>query len=275
MEGPPAADKTHEAHPSRLWAAFKALIRARITAGVITVLPILITIWVIRLIFVWMRDASRWAVLAVLESEWFQKYVWKLELAGGERLDLQAFLAQYPYLDWGIAIFSVLLTIFLLYAIGLFATNIFGRRVLELLDTIVDRVPLIKTVYRGLKQILASLGSDQMQSFRRVVLVPFPQEKMRCVAFVTNTFKDSVTGEELCTVFISTTPNPTTGYLQILKRSDIVELNWTVEEAIRTVMSGGILKPEFLTMVSNKDLPPNVPTGVGPGSPPPPSDKDQ
>lgn len=85
------------------------------------------------------------------------------------------------------------------------------------------RVPLVKTVYHALKQIFSSFAGDQTQNFQRVALVPFPQDRMRSVGFVTNVFKDSVTGEELCTVFIATTPNPTTGYLQIVRRCEITE----------------------------------------------------
>lgn len=262
-------DESTRQRPSRLGATIRRLVRARITAGIITVLPILITIWVIRLIFAWMRDASQWAVLGVLDSEWFQHYIWKLERLPGEKLKIQDFLQDHPYLDWGIALFSVLLTIILLYVIGLFATNIFGRRILDLLDSFVERVPLIKTVYRGLKQILASFSGDQTDSFRRAALVPFPNDKLRCVGFITNVFKDSITGEELCAVFIATTPNPTTGYLQIVRRKDITELNWSVEDAIRCVMSGGILKPDFLTLVPNRDLPPGLPNNIGPQVVPP------
>jgi len=105
-----------------------------------------------------------------------------------------------------------------------------------------------------MKQILVSFSGDQTQNFHRVALIPFPQDRMRSVGFVTNVFTDSVTGEELCMVFIATTPNPTTGYLQIVRRSEITELDWSVEEAIRTVMSAGILKPDFLTMVPNEAL---------------------
>ena len=255
MHAPPPDDKPSTRRPSRITATLKALVRTRVTAGLIVVLPIYVTFVVVKFLFGAMRDASQWVVLALLESKWFHKYVWQLELAEGEELDLPTLLGQYPALDWGIAIFSVLLTIFLLYAIGVFAANMVGRRVLDLLDRVVERVPLVKTVYRGLKQILTSFSGDATQNFQRVALIPFPQDRMRCVGFITNIFKDSLTGEELCSVFISTTPNPTTGYLQILKRSDITELDWTVEEAIRTIMSGGILKPDFLTILPNKELP--------------------
>lgn len=264
MRAPPMSSAVPARHRSRVLATLRALVRTRVTTGLIVVLPIYVTWLVAKFVFGVMRDASQWVVLALLESAWFQTYVLRVASAPTEKIDIQQFLAAHPYLDWGIAISSVLLTIFLLYVIGLFAANIVGHRLLELLDRIVARVPLVKTVYRSLKQIMSSFAGDQTQSFRRVALVPFPDSSMRAVGFVTNTFRDSVTGEELCSVFIATTPNPTTGYLQVLKRNDITELNWTVEDAIRMVMSGGILAPPFLTLVQNKNLPRHVPAGVGP-----------
>jgi uncharacterized membrane protein len=96
---------------------------------------------------------------------------------------------------------------------------------------------------------LSTFAGEQSQEFQRAALVPFPQEKMRCVGFITAIFHDSTTGEELASVFIPTTPNPTTGYLQILKRKDLVELDWSVEDAVRMIMSGGILRPDFVTMI--------------------------
>jgi uncharacterized membrane protein len=123
----------------------------------------------------------------------------------------------------------------------------------------------VKTVYHAMKQILSSFAGDQTQNFQRVALIPFPQDRMRSIGFVTNVFRDSITGEELCCVFIATTPNPTTGYLQIVRRSEITELDWSVEDAIRTVMSGGILKPDFLTIVPNQALRAGIHHRDGPG----------
>jgi len=246
MPEPESAGKT-KPHRSRIGATLKALVRTRVMAGVLVVLPIYVTIFLIKLVFGVMRDSSQWVVLALLETEWVQEHVWKTKLPQDKPLD--EFLAEYPMLDWGIAIFSVLLTILILYAIGVLTANIFGRRVVDMFERFVARVPMVKTVYRSSKQILATLAGGQTQNFQRVALVPFPHEKMRCVGFVTSTFNDSHTGEELATVFIPTTPNPTTGYLQILKRKDLVELDWSVEEAVQTIMSGGILRPDFLTIV--------------------------
>jgi len=241
--------------PSRLWAALRALVRTRITPGLIVVLPILITLWILRIVFSWLRDASLWGVVALLDSDWFSRTIWRYESQDGQDLNLYAFLKSHPVLDWGIDIFCVLLTFFLLYVIGLFAANIFGRRALDMFDHFMERVPVIKTVYRATKQMLSTFSGDQTSNYQRVAVVPFPTDKLRAIGFVTNVFADSVTGEELCTIFIPTTPNPTSGFLQIFRRGEITEVDWSVEDAFRTIMSAGILKPDYLTIVPNKDLP--------------------
>jgi len=233
---------------SRVAATLKALVRARITAGLLVVLPIWVTVLLVRFVFGAMRDASLWAVLGALENTWFQEHVFKIATPN-ETLEVEQLLRDHPYLDWGLAVFSVLLTILLLYAIGLFAANFFGRRIIGWLETLVDKVPLVKTVYRSCKQILNTLAGGQAQSFQRVALVPFPNELTRSVGFITNNLTDAVTGDELCSIFIPTTPNPTTGFVFVLKRADIIEVNWSVEEAIKVIMSGGLLSPDYVTMV--------------------------
>ena len=268
MSEQPAQKPTSKPRRSPIWATLKRLVRARVTAGVITILPILITFWLVRAIFRMMRDASQWVVLAILDSAQGEAILERIldESAQESLLDpnrdgdgftslAEAFdalgVAMLPQsVQWGIPIFSVLLTIFVLYTIGLFTANIIGKRFIYLTERLVERMPLVKTVYGATKQIVRTLGGDQTRKFQRVALIPFPQARMRCVGFITAMFKDSVSGEELCTVFIPTTPNPTTGYLQVLKRSDLIELDWSVEEAVQTIMSGGILRPKFLTIVT-------------------------
>lgn len=230
--------------------ALRALIRTRITAGLLIVLPVYVTYLLVSFVFTLLRDTSQWVVVACLESDAFQR-IYNIfgENAPDEPIGVDALLAQYPWLKWGIAVFSVFLTIALLYAVGVITANVIGRRLVIFFESLLDRVPLVKTVYRASKQLLESVAaSGDNAAFQRVALIPFPQEKMRCVGFVTSTFFDSESGDELATVFIPTTPNPTTGYLQILKRKELVELDWTVEEAIRTIMSAGILRPDYLTI---------------------------
>ena len=300
MPEPESAGKT-KPHRSRIGATLKVLIRTRVMAGLLVVLPIYVTIFLIKFVFGVMRDSSLWVVEAYLRSSLGELLLerWRVSVTAPEGPKLvsvatalanleerlgrvansEEFLKILPErIEWGIAILSVLLTITILYAVGLFTANIFGRRLVEMFERFVARVPMVKTVYRSSKQILATLAGGQTQNFQRVALVPFPHEKMRCVGFVTSTFNDSHTGEELATVFIPTTPNPTTGYLQILRRKDLVELDWSVEEAVQTIMSGGILRPDFLTIVPQKgraELPPEIQAKIPefpgdiPQSPPP------
>lgn len=294
---------------SRVAATLKALLRTRIMAGLLVVLPIYVTIWLLRVVFRLMRDSSLWVVEAYLRSSFGEGLLesWQVVKPAGydnwsdvnldfkgadikkipviEKLDFLEFRLGHPpemqdffdmlpeTVQWATAIVAVLLTIIILYAIGLFAANLLGRRVINTFESALDKVPLVKTVYRSTKQILSTFAGEQSQEFQRAALVPFPQEKMRSVGFITAIFNDSVTGEELAAVFIPTTPNPTTGYLQILKRKELVELDWSVEDAVSTIMSGGILRPDFLTIVPGARQAAELPEIKQPELAPPPEDQ--
>jgi len=234
---------------SRVLGTLRALIRTRITAGLLTVLPIVVTIWLVRVIFGWLRDASIWVVNYFLLSSWGRELL--AEWGVPEQALLERGLAALPLrLQWGVSIFSVLLTFFLLYLIGLFGANVIGRRMIYWLEQIVERLPFVKTIYRTLKQVLGLFGPEKKPGFQRVALVPFPNELTRSIAFITNTFRDSLSGEELCTCFIASTPNPTTGFVFVVRRKDVIEVDWPVEDAVKAVMSGGILTPPYVTMLT-------------------------
>lgn len=226
---------------SRVWATFKKLLRARVTSGLVVVLPIYITFLLVKFIFELMRDSSQWLVYWILRGEWlgFLPASWQPHFDPWPLSELQGQPVQ-----WGIAIFSVFLTIFILYVIGLLTANIFGRRVLDGMDRLVDRVPLAKTFYRASKQILQSFSGDQTQNFQRCCVTPFFSDKAKSIGFITNAFNDPNTGEELVIVFVPTTPNPTSGFFFIVRRKEITELNWTVEEGFKAIMSAGLIIPE-------------------------------
>ncbi len=243
----PKTSRTH----SRLLGTLKALVKTRISVGLITILPIVITVWLVWVVFGWLRDASLWIVNLFLLSSAGLRTLESWGITPGQ-LTADGLKALPPTLQWGVSILCLLLTFMLLYIIGLFATNVIGRRGLELVDQVAARVPFVKTVYGALKQIMAIFGTEQKQGFQRVALVPFPNELTRSVAFITNTLKDGQTGEELCMAFIATTPNPTTGFVFVVRRSDITELDWSVEDAVKVVMSGGILSPGFVTMLTGQ-----------------------
>lgn len=245
---PAASEDPRKPHHSRLGATLRALIRARVTAGLLLVLPVWVSWLLVRFLFGVMRDASQWALMGVLENPWVQVNITKLAIKRGTTFDVDAFLRAYPYVDWGLAVVSVLLTIAFLYAVGVFTANFFGRRLIEWLESLVDRVPLIKTVYRGSKQVLATFASGEQQNFQRVAMFPFLAPGVYSIGFITSVFTEPNTGEEYVTIFYATTPNPTTGFVFVLRRSDVVELDWTIEDAVKAVMSGGILMPRTLSL---------------------------
>ncbi len=226
---------------------FRGLIRTRIVTGLVTVLPILITLWVVRVIFTSMRDASRWAVEAILLSGHGASLLGALGLA--DATSPSAMLEPIPaWLSWIISLASVGLTMLLLYLVGGLAANVMGRRLMDLIDTLVGRLPVVKSVYRASKQVLSALGGDKTQSYLGVALARFPTDSMRAIGFVTSRFKDATNGEELATIFIPSTPNPTTGFMEVVRQSELVDLDWSVEDTLATVMSGGSLRPGNVTM---------------------------
>lgn len=246
---------------SRVGSTLKALLRTRISAGLITVLPIWVTIKVIQFVFRLLRDSSQWLLYGILQRDWtIGSFHW------GKFTEAQL---QVPAIQWGLEIFSVLLTAFILYAIGVFTANILGRRLIGMFETFVDRVPLAKTVYHASKQILQSFAGPTVETFQRVVLVPFPSHEVRSVGFVTSVSRDAHTGEPLCTVFLATTPNPTTGYMFVMRHADVIDLDWSVEEAVKVVMSGGILMPSSVPWLGAlKAMPSGTETTRGLAAPP-------
>lgn len=246
-------------HRSRASSTIQRILRARITAGLVVVLPIWITILLLKFLFGTLRDASFWLVLSYLETERGKRILESWGRVSAEVVEQQGLSALPPWVQWLIAILCVLLTVFFLYAIGLLTANFVGKRIMSGVEQLVDRLPLIKTVYRACKQILEAFAGESKQEFQRVVLVPFPCMEIRTVGFITSINKDLDTGEDICSVFLATTPNPTTGYVLILRRSDLIELDWSVEEAISVVMSGGAMTPARVPLV--RGIPPALRAG--------------
>ena len=227
---PPATAPERSSEPHGLWRALRALLRTRILAGLATVIPLWVTWIVAKFLFDMMRSATQPIIEHGIQ--------WVARSTGSQPKAMPA------YLDWAVPVVAVLLTLFSLYLLGLLTANVLGRRVVLLLERLFERLPLVKTLYGSTKRIILTLagGSDSMQ-FQKVVLVEFPRPGMKCIAFLTSVIEDSDTGRKIATVFISTTPNPTTGYMQILPLEELSETGWTVEEAIKVLMSGGILSP--------------------------------
>lgn len=141
----------------------------------------------------------------------------------------------------GLGIVFVLVT---LYLIGYLASNVIGKRFFHLIERISDRIPLIKTTYQVGKQLSLTLSLPEKQVFKRAVLVDYFRPGVWAIGFVTGTLPDKESRESLLKVFVPTVPNPTSGVLIILKESQVKDPGWSVEEAMRMVISGGIIGPE-------------------------------
>ncbi len=145
----------------------------------------------------------------------------------------------------GLGFLLTLLTILLL---GWLSTNVVGRTVIMGIERLIDRIPVAKSVYAATKGILEALSRDQQEAFKRVVLIEYPKKDIFALAFVTGAARwPSVhprTADTLL-VFLPTTPNPTSGFLLVVPRSEAIELPISVEEGVRLVISGGILLPEI------------------------------
>jgi uncharacterized membrane protein len=141
----------------------------------------------------------------------------------------------------GMGIFLVLVV---LYLFGLIVSNFFGRQVVEGLESLTERVPLINIVYRIGKQLSGALSLPEGEIFRRPILVPYAAPGTWQVGFVTGTIHSERDGEDLLKVYVPTPPNPTTGFVYILKESDTRDPGWTVEEAMQCILSGGLIGPE-------------------------------
>ncbi len=143
---------------------------------------------------------------------------------------------------------GVLLTIVLLLATGSLAANFLGRRLLGLGESLVDRIPLVRWVYSGVKKVAETLLSPRSESFRKVLLVEYPRKGIWSLCFQTASSLGEVqarTGQEVVCVFVPTTPNPTSGFIIMVPKDEVTELDMTVDEALRMVISLGVVVPEW------------------------------
>jgi uncharacterized membrane protein len=169
---------------------------------------------------------------------------------------------------------GVVITVVVILGVGLFARNYFGNRIINLFERLVFRIPLVNKIYNGVKQVSAAFLERNKNLFQAVVLVEYPRRGIYQIGFLTQTDSGEVTeklGRDMTCVFISTTPNPTSGMLIIVPRSDLTVLDMTVEEGIKMVISGGVVTPEKAKELPQASLPfglPSDPENPTPGGNP-------
>ncbi len=151
------------------------------------------------------------------------------------------------YLPFAIPGIGVIIILLVLILLGMFVAGIVGRWALQTGENLLNRVPIVRSVYKAIKQVFETLFSQQSMAFREVVLIEFPRPNVYALAFVTGGSSELLergTQQSIINVFVPSTPNPTSGFLLFVSPDDAVVLRMTVEEAMKMIISGGLLTPE-------------------------------
>ncbi|MBE7383203.1 MAG: DUF502 domain-containing protein [Leptolyngbya sp. SIO1E4] len=197
-------------------------------AGLLVVIPLATTIW-----------------LTITVATWVIRFLTRFPKQLNPFTGLPPLLGDMINLAVGFAV--PLLSILV---IGLMARNIAGRWLLDLGERIVQSIPLAGSVYKTLQQLLQTVFQDSKTRFRRVILVEYPRRGLWAVAFVTGTVATEVkTGIPMLSVFIPTTPNPTSGWYAVVPETDVINLSISIEDAFKVLLSGGIVGPDLAASI--------------------------
>lgn len=189
-------------------------IRGRLLAGVLVVVPLWLTYVALRFFFQILDG-----VFAPLVRRWF-----------------------------GFAIPGVgfVLLIVFIYLVGMITSNILGRGLFHFWESILNRIPLVKNIYQGAKQLIQTISNSKTLGFKRVVFIEYPRLGLFALGFVTNSFEDRGTGKRFVIVFLPTPPNPINGLFEIVPEADVIDTNLTIEDGIKMVISAGMITPQNL-----------------------------
>jgi uncharacterized membrane protein len=159
------------------------------------------------------------------------------------------FLRPYlkEYITWYFPGMGILLTIVVVYTIGLLASNLIGKKVLKLIEKLLFRLPIVKVVYSTTKGIFQAFSLQGKGSFKKVIFFQYPRKGLWTLALVTGT-TTGMNGEEYYSIFFPSTPNPTTGYLLFVKKKESIEANLSIEEGMKILISGGMMLPDNINI---------------------------
>ena len=194
-------------------------IRKTLLAGLVVLTPIILTIYLLALLFHLLDGILKNSVVRFL-----------LEHIG---------LANLKIPIPGLGVLAILLLLFLT---GIIARNYFGKKLIELGNWIVTRIPLINRIYIAIREIIEAILSEKREVLKKAVLIEYPRKGLYSIAFFTQDTKGPVQDtldKDVISVFLPTTPNPTSGYLLFVPKKDVIELEMPVEDALKLVISGG------------------------------------
>ena len=188
--------------------------------GLLIWVPLVITLWVLDILISTMDQSLR-----LLPPEWRPEALFGHHIPG----------------------LGVILTLLVVFLTGLFTANILGQRLVKFWEWLLSRIPVVNTIYSGVKQVSDTLFSGQGQAFRKVLLVQYPRERSWIIAFQTGQPGGDVDNHlkgEYVSVYVPTTPNPTSGFFLMMPKSDVIELDMSVDEALKYIISMGVAAPD-------------------------------
>jgi uncharacterized membrane protein len=197
--------------------------------GLLTLLPIWLTWVVVKFVFVLLSDLSK---------------PWVGPLSRGIAASDPRMLGWFDD-PWTQTTLALVATVLVILLVGWLARRVVGQRLLRWFEALVARVPLASTIYGSARKLLDILQT-QPDGTQRVVLVDFPHTEMKSVGFVTRVIREHGTGRELAAVYVPTTPNPTSGYLEIVPVEKMTPTDWTVDQAMSFIISGGAVAPDTI-----------------------------
>jgi uncharacterized membrane protein len=231
-------------------SAIATLFKRYLVAGILTVIPIWVTWLLVDFLFRLLSSSGA-------------PVIHELAVAIREHAPgVAAWLEQ----AWFQSTLAAVLMIAGLAGIGWLTTRVGGQRLLRFFDSLVERIPVVKMVYGGVKQLINSLQA-RPDGVQRVVLIDFPSPEMKTVGLVTRTFEDADTGRKLAAVYVPTTPNPTSGYLEIVPVERITSTSWSVDEAMNFIISGGTVAPGRMNFDHGVSAEIEVPEAATPDDP--------
>ncbi|MFY2765299.1 DUF502 domain-containing protein [Arenimonas sp. MALMAid1274] len=209
-------------------------LRAYFFTGLLTLLPI----WLVWIVFKFVLG-----LLSDISQPWVGPLSVSLASAHPEMLG---------WLDdpWAQAAIAMLGTVVVIISVGALARRVVGQRLLAWFEGVIARIPLMKTVYGSARKLL-DLLQTKPDGTQRVVLIDFPHRDMKCVGFVTRIILEEGTGRELAAVYVPTTPNPTSGYLEIVPVEKLTPTDWSVDQAMTFIISGGAVSPDHMPFERN------------------------
>ena len=195
-------------------------LRKYIIAGLLVWLPLLITVAIIKFV---------------------------VDLLDGTVLLLPPEYRPEAVLGFSVPGFGIVLAVVILIVTGMFAANLLGRRLVQVWEAALGRIPLVRNIYNSVKQIATTLLATQSKSFRKVVLIEYPRKDSWCIGFLVNERVDTdeaITGRKLQSIYLPTTPNPTSGFNLLLPAEEIIELDMSVEDGFKFIISMGVIVPD-------------------------------